>query len=62
VSLGAAVNVLALPGSPSVGELAALGVRRISTGGALAHVAYKAAEVAAAELRDEGTTGYFERT
>jgi len=30
------VNVLALPGSPTVGELAALGVRRVSVGGAFA--------------------------
>ena len=40
---GLPVNVLLRPKGPSVAELAALGVRRISTGGALAHAAYRAA-------------------
>jgi 2-methylisocitrate lyase-like PEP mutase family enzyme len=58
---GAPVNVLALPGGPSVGELAVLGVRRVSTGGALAWVAYGALVDAARELADHGTYGYLGR-
>ncbi len=48
--VGAPVNVLALPGAPAVAELAALGVRRVSTGGALARAAYAAAAAAARAL------------
>jgi len=40
---GAPVNVLALPGVPALDALAAAGVRRVSTGGALARAAYAAA-------------------
>ena len=58
VSLGAPVNVLAVPGSPAVPELARLGVRRISTGGALAWAAYGALRDAASELRGAGTTTF----
>jgi 2-methylisocitrate lyase-like PEP mutase family enzyme len=55
------LNVLALPGGPTTAELAAAGVRRVSTGGALARAAYGELLRAAAELRDQGTTGYAER-
>jgi 2-methylisocitrate lyase-like PEP mutase family enzyme len=55
------VNVLALPGMPSVAELAGAGVARISTGGALAFAALGAVVEAATELRDEGTYGYWPR-
>lgn len=55
------VNVLGRPGAPSVSELAAVGVRRISVGGAFAYAALGAAVEAARELIDEGTYGYFER-
>jgi 2-methylisocitrate lyase-like PEP mutase family enzyme len=48
---GAPVNVLAWPGGPEPGELADLGVRRMSTGGSLAWVAYGALATAAAELQ-----------
>lgn len=58
----APVNVLAVPGVPTVATLADLGVRRVSTGGALASVAYGALVDAAAELRDSGTTAYLEAT
>ncbi len=54
------VNVLALPGAPSVAELAALGVRRVSVGGAFAFAALGAAAAAARELLEEGTYGYLE--
>ena len=60
VGVGAPVNVLAMPGVPSTVELESIGVRRISTGGALAWKAYGALVSAATELRDHGTYGYFE--
>ena len=52
------VNVLALPGGPSVPELAAAGVRRVSVGGAFAYAALGATVEAARELLDPGTYGY----
>ena len=54
----APLNVLALPDGPSVGDLAAVGVRRVSTGGALARAAYGALRSAARELLDTGTSRY----
>ena len=56
--VGVPVNVLALPSGPAVAELGAAGVRRVSTGGALARFAYGALLVGAAELRDAGTSNY----
>ncbi|NMO53906.1 isocitrate lyase/phosphoenolpyruvate mutase family protein [Actinoplanes sp. TBRC 11911] len=58
VSLGAPVNVLAVPGAPPVPELAKLGVRRVSTGGALAWAAYGALRDASGELQGSGTTTF----
>jgi 2-methylisocitrate lyase-like PEP mutase family enzyme len=58
VALGAPVNVLAVPGCPAVPELARLGVRRVSTGGALAWAAFGALRDAAAELQGAGTTTF----
>jgi 2-methylisocitrate lyase-like PEP mutase family enzyme len=52
------VNVLAMPGSPPVSELAEAGVSRVSVGGAFAYAALGALAQAAAELRDKGTYGY----
>ena len=57
-SVEAPVNVLALAGGPSVAELVTLGVRRVSTGGALASVAYAAMLRAARELQADGTSTY----
>jgi 2-methylisocitrate lyase-like PEP mutase family enzyme len=54
------VSVLVLPGAPDVGELAELGVSRVSVGGAIAVAAYGAAINAVVELRDRGTTGYWD--
>jgi 2-methylisocitrate lyase-like PEP mutase family enzyme len=54
------VNVLVLPGMPSVSELAEAGVSRISVGGAFAFAAYGAAAAAGRELLDSGTYGYWE--
>ena len=58
-SVDVPVNVLALPGAPAVSELAAIGVHRISVGGAFAWVAYGAVAEAATELLERGTYGYF---
>jgi 2-methylisocitrate lyase-like PEP mutase family enzyme len=55
------LNVLTAPGLPSVAELAAAGVSRVSVGGAFAFAAYGALLDAATELRDDGTYGYLER-
>ncbi|GAC1583427.1 MAG: hypothetical protein NVS3B18_16560 [Candidatus Dormibacteria bacterium] len=57
-AVGTPVSVLMLPGGPTVGQLAALGVSRISTGGALAFAALGAVVEAARELRDEGTNHF----
>jgi 2-methylisocitrate lyase-like PEP mutase family enzyme len=54
------VSVLVLPGAPTVGELAELGVSRISVGGAIAVAAYGAAINAVTELRDKGTSSYWD--
>ncbi|HKR70883.1 MAG TPA: isocitrate lyase/phosphoenolpyruvate mutase family protein [Streptosporangiaceae bacterium] len=55
------VNVLALPGTPTVSELAAMGVKRISVGGAFAFTGLNAVAEAARELREKGTYGYWEQ-
>lgn len=55
------VSVLALRGGPSVAELGALGVSRISVGGAFAFAALATVVEAATELRDHGTYGYWDR-
>jgi 2-methylisocitrate lyase-like PEP mutase family enzyme len=52
------VNVLALQHGPTVAELAAAGVRRVSTGGQLARAAYGALVAGANELEAEGTSRY----
>ena len=54
------VNVLVLPGMPSVAELADAGVSRISVGGAFAFAAYGAAAAAGRELMESGSYGYWE--
>jgi 2-methylisocitrate lyase-like PEP mutase family enzyme len=56
------VNVLGRPAGPSVGELAALGVSRISVGGALAFAALDELVEAADEFRERGTFGFMERS
>ena len=50
VEVGRPVNVLAMPGAPPPVELAELGVIRMSTGGALARLAYRTMEDAARKL------------
>ena len=56
--VGIPVNVLALPGGPAIGDLAGVGVRRISTGSLLASAAYGALVAGARELREQGTSRY----
>lgn len=60
-SVGRPVNVLTWPGGPSVAELAAVGVARISVGGALSYVSMAAVAEAARELLDEGTGRFLEQ-
>lgn len=52
------INVVAHAGAPTVAELAATGVARISVGAAFYFVAMGALGRAARELLDEGTYGY----
>ena len=54
------VNVLAWTGLPSVSELAAAGVSRVSVGGWFAFSALAALLEAATELRERGTYGYID--
>ncbi|MEO6956136.1 MAG: isocitrate lyase/phosphoenolpyruvate mutase family protein [Antricoccus sp.] len=53
------VNVLALPGTPPVAQLAALGVARVSVGGGFSLVSYGAVARAAQELLTDGTYGWW---
>jgi len=54
------VNVLAMRDGPAVAELEAMGVRRVSTGGALARTAYGALIAAARELQTARTSTYLD--
>ncbi|HZX55850.1 MAG TPA: isocitrate lyase/phosphoenolpyruvate mutase family protein [Ilumatobacteraceae bacterium] len=56
-AVGVPVNVLILPGGPSVSQLGDAGVRRISTGGLLSRIANGAMVAAAERLRDDGVVG-----
>jgi 2-methylisocitrate lyase-like PEP mutase family enzyme len=56
--VGVPVNVLALPGGPTVPELASIGVSRVSLGSLLAWAAYGALVEAAGELLGPGTSDY----
>jgi 2-methylisocitrate lyase-like PEP mutase family enzyme len=57
-AVGVPVNVLALATAPPIPQLAAAGVRRVSTGSLLAGAAYGALHTAAQELADAGTSNY----
>lgn len=52
------LNVLALPAAPSVPELEALGIRRVSIGSAMYNASAAALTAAAKELLDHGTSLY----
>ncbi len=56
------VNVLALATAPTVAELAAIGVSRVSVGGAFAFAALGAVVEAGRELLEAGTYGYLDST
>ncbi|MBM2616060.1 isocitrate lyase/phosphoenolpyruvate mutase family protein [Actinoplanes sp. LDG1-06] len=60
--VAAPVNVLAVEGAPAIDALAKLGVRRVSTGGALAWAAYGGLRDAARELLESGTTTFRARS
>ncbi|MFF8641485.1 isocitrate lyase/phosphoenolpyruvate mutase family protein [Streptomyces sp. NPDC015345] len=51
------LNVMAGPGAPSVAELAALGVARVSVGSGIAQAAHAVVREAALELLSKGTYG-----
>lgn len=53
------INVLALPGAPSIAELGEVGVARVSVGSGFAMVAMGAVVTAARELLDSGTYGFW---
>ena len=59
-SVSRPVNVLALPGVPSVSELASVDVARISIGSGFARVAIGAMIRAGRELLDSGTYGFWD--
>jgi 2-methylisocitrate lyase-like PEP mutase family enzyme len=61
VAIGIPINVLAMPGAPTVAELANLGVARVSVGSLFAWAAYGALVDAAKELLGAGTSRYTER-
>ncbi len=58
VAVEAPLNVLLLANGPTVAELAAVGVRRVSSGGHLASAAYRALVLGARELLGPGTATY----
>ncbi len=58
VDLGRPVNVLAMGSTPPIARLRDLGVRRVSTGGALTWATYEAFRRAAHALLDGGETAY----
>ena len=58
-AVGVPVNVLALPGTASVPQLAEVGVARVSVGGGFSRVAYGAIARAAEELLNDGTTSWW---
>ena len=53
------LNIMSGPGGPTIGELAEVGVRRVSVGTAIAQAAYAVADRAAAELLGSGTGASF---
>jgi 2-methylisocitrate lyase-like PEP mutase family enzyme len=55
------LNVLVVPGGPTVAELASAGASRISVGGAFSYVAVAAVAEAARELQEQGTLGFMDQ-
>jgi 2-methylisocitrate lyase-like PEP mutase family enzyme len=52
------INILAQPDTPSLKELQAMGVARVTVGGNISRAAYQAAKQAAEELKAHGTFGF----
>ncbi len=61
-SVDGPLNVMAMPGAPSVPELGKLGVARVSVGPAIAQAALAATRRAALELLERGTYGRVEES
>lgn len=59
-AVDAPVNVLCMPGGPTVAELASVGVARISVGSAFFNVAMGAVAEAAREWREQGTHAFWQ--
>ena len=59
-ALDAPVNVLCVPGAPTVAELASVGVARISVGGGFYYATLGALASAAREWREEGTHEFWQ--
>ena len=59
-NVGVPVNMVVFPGVPSIRELAALGVARVSVGSGFALAAQGALAAAARELLEQGTYGFWE--
>jgi 2-methylisocitrate lyase-like PEP mutase family enzyme len=57
--IGAPLNILAMPGTPPVRELAEIGVKRVSVGAGPARAALATARRVARELFDSGTYSTF---
>lgn len=58
IEVGVPINVLALPGTPPIPDLAAAGVSRISVGSLMAWAAYGSITGALDEIFSAGTTDY----
>ena len=58
-SIDRPLSVLALPNAPTVAELSAAGVKRISVGGAFFYAATAGLAAAGRELLEQGTYGYW---
>ncbi|MGI9595373.1 MAG: isocitrate lyase/phosphoenolpyruvate mutase family protein, partial [Acidimicrobiales bacterium] len=54
------VSVMALPGVPSVSELATLGVRRVSMAAWFTYAALRGLQAAATEVVEHGTYGFMD--
>jgi len=59
-AIGGAINILARPNAPSIPDLKALGVARVSVGGMMMNATLALVRRAAAELAGPGTYGFAE--
>ena len=61
-AIGGPVNVLGMPGAPSIQELGQLGVARVSLGAGVARAALAATQQVAREVLEQGTYGALEHS